>query len=344
MSGAFGWIRNDIDHGTKHRQDSGFASAFRAYQAPAPPPPSAAPAPPVPAPSVHPPAAIVRQLSPPTAVHTLQSTAENVIIVVLDQTGSMGDWRDEIRKRCATFFLDAVKYLGTDHCEMLFIAHGDARTDAHAVQVAQFGRGPELDEHLASFVRCGGGGQGTESQELVAYYLVQRVDTSTAQNVYCFFLTDEAGCDAVSSTHAQQWLGIDGAPQLRSASAVFARLAQRMHVFCVFCGTGNYDPAEIRAWWERMLHREHVLPLDDARRCVDVMLGTLATLAGQRDQFTADLRSRQLGTRHGAQNVAAVQQSIALVGGSLHAPPQLPKGKTPALLASCLRSTIPPKR
>ncbi|MDP3771728.1 MAG: hypothetical protein Q8R16_05495 [bacterium] len=353
MSGAFGWIRNDDggDGGRSTRAAaSGFRDAVTGYQ----PQPSArsvprkrATPPPDPPRNLGTFAAAARRGSTPTARHELRSTAANVLIVIQDVTGSMGDKPGEIFRRLPRLWHDAAKYLGTDDLEILFIAHGDARTDTHAVQVARFGRGPELDEHLASFtIDGGGGGQGTESHELVAYYLLTRVDTSTARNVYAFFITDEAACDTIAKNLVTQELGVTRQPEHANTRTVFDALRTRMHVYAVLFPPESYDPVPIREWWEKTLGREGILPLDDPRRIVDVLLGTLAAATGQTDAFADDLRSRQMPTQHGQQNVATVMQSIALVGrGTPSSPHVLPKGGgTRPLLTSGTANTPSRKR
>lgn len=351
MSGAFGWHRNDTksNQGTRHNNNSGFDSAYAGYGGKSnvgvrvvgqasvrTPPPSA-------------PRKMQNLALPgtpvPTAKHALKSTAANVLIWIQDVTGSMGDWPDEIFKRLPLMYAEASKYLGSDDLEILFIAHGDARTDNYAVQVARFGKGPDLDPMLASFDRnCGGGGQGTESHELVAYYLLKQVDTSSARNVYAFFVTDEAACDSVRDDLAAEWLGLSVDPELHDTQAVFAALGQKMNVYTVLRKATGYRPGPIKAWWEKTLGRENIIPLDDHRRCVDAVLGTLAVDTGQLNQFTQDLLSRQGGTKFGDLNVKTVLHSIALVGkGTSSSPLRVPgagTGTIPLLAAPGTKSLL----
>lgn len=264
----------------------------------------------------------------PEAKHSLTSTASNVIIVVVDVTQSMNVWPGEIFARLPTLYIEACEYLGSEDLEILFIAHGDVRTDNFAVQVSNFGRGLELDPMLASFyMRCGGGGQGDESQEIVAYYLLKQVDTSSAQNVYTFFITDEAACDIVDAKYVKAYLGLDMDAELSQTKEVFAGLQRRSKVFTILCETNNssYDSTMIRKRWENNLGKDNIIPLNDSRRVVDVMLGAIAKLTGQLAQFTQNLITRQQGTRHAVQNIETVQNSLSLVGGNL---PVFPQGKT----------------
>lgn len=313
MSGAFGWIRND------HSADDG---ASRAAQPATPAAPRilsrAAPAAP-----------------PPVTAPVLKSTAKNAMIIVLDATGSMRNWPQEIFRRLPLLHQGGVDYLGGDDLEILFIVMGDAKTDARPIQASRFGRGPELDGILAAFdlTACNGGGNGGESHELAAAYVFGRVDVSSARNVNLFLITDEPPFPTVNPAECRKHLGFDPPPELRRTDDLFAALRRRMNVHAILCATGSYDPAPIEARWRQLLGDEGVLRLDDHRRVVDVMLGTLAALTGQVDRFTQDLRSRQAGTVHGAANVRSVLASIALLGrGTPSAPHLLPKGMTLPLL------------
>ena len=332
MSGAFGWVGNTSDdggtryrgqttqyrdavqqHGTPGARRVDISSSSGTQQAETRVPPAIDPNPG----KTRTLDDFARQqkLPTPDGHHAVVSTASNVIIYVQDVTGSIRTWLKEIFRRLPLLYLDAVKYLGTDDLEILFIAHGDVRGDKYPVQVARFGRGPELDLILASFELEGNGqGQGTESQEVIAYYILKQVDTSTAQNVFTYFTTDEAGCDQIDPRAVQQYLGITTDAGLRETANVFQLLKRRMRVFCILRKTPDYEPEPIRAWWESMLGVENVLHLDDPRRVVDIVLGTLATLVGQLAQFTMDLKMRQDGTRFGDANVATVMGTIAMVG------------------------------
>ena len=122
-------------------------------------------------------------------------------------------------------------------------------------------------------------------------------------------------------------------PAARTTKAVFDALALKMRPFVVLkrADTGSYDPDRIRGAWERALGRERVLPLDDGRRVVDVMLAVVAKTTGQTAAFTASLQARQGGTAHGAVNIATVQRSVALVPDGA-APLQLPVARSKCLL------------
>ncbi len=277
-------------------------------------------------------------LQVPNGLHREKTTGEVVIVIVLDVTGSMSEWPEEIFKRLAKLYKVACDYFDTQEVDVLFIAHGDARTDRHPIQVGRVQRGQTLELELAAFDRPqGGGGQQTESQEVVAVYLRDCLDTSSARQVYTFFVTDEPACDRVDPRLVDETLGIDVRRSELETKKIFAVLAKRMSVYTVFCATDFYGPsATKRFWtaWENLVGPEHMLPLDDARRVVETMLGVFAKTTGQLDRFTKDLTKWHAGANHGAQNVQTVLASIALVGGNLPQAPKavLPKAQTRPLL------------
>lgn len=340
MSGAFGWKRNDATDDKPAAKPSGYDDAAKRYQPQGGPSViNVNPDPPHHAVQGAAPRVMPKQ-SPASkaamgAKHALKTTAANVLIIEMDATGSMKEWPAEIFKRLPLLYQDAVKYLGSDDLEILFMVFGDAKTDLRPLQVARFGKGPELDGILASFdlQHCEGGGNGGESHELAALYVHERVDTSAARNVHAFIITDEPPFPRVDRQECRQHLGIELKPELTKTDAIFAGLRRRMHVHALLCETGSYQTEPIIARWKELLGDEGVIQMNDHRRTVDVMLGTLAALTGQLDQFTQDLQSRQLGTRFGKVNVQTVLKSIALLGrGTPSSPHVLPKGLTRPLL------------
>lgn len=341
MSGAYGWHRNDTPspgRSTRAHPDA-FGDARKAYSPgpaakartidPSPPPASSR----VADASIH---ALVRKEPTPGVGSKQKTTARNVLIIAMDVTGSMRVWPQEIRRRMAFLYLEACKYLGNDDTEILFIAYGDAAYDHHALQVARLGRGPELEVILESFeLEGGGGGNGAESAELVAYKVVSQIDTSAATNVHLFFITDEPGQDKLKSTEVKTLFGTAAPDELSSTKTLMRLLQQRMEVYAILCETQSYDPSIASDWWKQMIDPSHVLPLDDARRVVDVMLGALAAVTGQLVKYTADLRSRHAGSRYADINVGTVLNSVApLAGAGTPSDPYVfPGGGTKSLLA-----------
>ncbi len=258
------------------------------------------------------------------ARHSLKSSAENVIIVSLDLTGSLNSWKDEIFKRMSTLFVEAQQYLGED-LQILFIGHGDCFTDCkekgYPLQVTQFGSGPELENYLQSLSVEGiwGGGNKAESSELIAYYIDSKIDLTVSKKIFTVFITDEPGRDYIDANYVERYLGLHLLCD-EDTIDVFARLLVTSEVFNIFCqtSTAKANP-QFKTWWENMLSPERVVFLDDSRRVVDIILGIIASVTNQNELFDELLLKKQQGTQHQEVNVATVQKSLSFLRSSINA-------------------------
>ena len=266
---------------------------------------------------------------------TLKSTADNVLIVLLDGTGSMGSWRSEIWARVKVLYDEAKALLG-DNLQILFGTFGDLKF-RDRFEIANFAAGPDLDDCLSALsIDFGGGGDEEESPEIPAYYLLKNVDVSTAKNVYAYFITDEKAAERLDRGLVLRTLGLELDPELGHTADVFRALLRKMEVFLVLRRTVNYgyDPERIRKFWERTITKERILPLDDGRRIVDTMLAAVAKTTNQMDSFQASYMVRNKGSQYADENWGTVQKSVALVGSGAPTPP--PSAKKSRLLDALL--------
>ena len=328
MSGAFGWGGNDRrdTYSPSPTPDRGFSRAVGAYNNP----------PSTPAPSraygtnsyvdpdyksrVTP---VARSMAAPMApvdvspTRTFKSTKQNVIIVASDVTGSLGSWRADIFKFLPLLYQEAQQYLGDD-LEIMFIAYGDVQY-GDPIQVATFAGGPVLDHHLTSLYKdATGGGNKAESSEIVAYFLHESVDTSSAKNVYTFFITDEPCQPTVSGSDVQSNLGLTMNTELRSSRAVFTSLLRKMELYVVFAETNSYagHMESFKQAWRDIVGAERVCPMPRSNLVIETMLGVMAKTTGQLQKFSQNFTSRRGNTQFGAVNQSIVAQSIALVPGA----------------------------
>lgn len=315
MSGAYGWGGHGVGNGGGG--GGGFTQAKAGY---APSPNSGYSGFPVGAPSgVNPqPVGAARAPVDLSAKKRLVATAKSVIIVALDGTGSMGDWRDEIRRWCKTLFDEAKVLLGDD-LEILFLSFGDVgRCSGDRVQATSFGRGPELDDYLMALdMGQAGGGNGRESSEMTAYLVDQLVDVSKAQHVYFFTVTDEAAYAEVDRHIAREWLGVDLSESVPTKS-VFANLRKKMDAFVVL----KPSDADIKKFWQETVGDERVLALSEGRLVVNVMLGVVARITNQYGTFSQRMASRYGNSQYSQVNQQSVHASVMHipVGGVPKAP------------------------
>lgn len=332
MSGNYGWGGRDrSDDYTPSSSGGGFTSARTPYATPAD---YSRPAPSRSATSLRmtaAPSLANAELSPRKHIKT---TKDNVIIVSLDRTGSMGEWTHEIFTRLALLFKEGQKYLG-ESLEIVFMGFGDSQACGDDFHVAPSGCGPELDGYLVSLDKqAHGGGNQIESAELPAYYVSQQIDTTSAKAVFFFTITDEGFYATVNDGEIDAILGLRAPTETVKAAQVFQSLKTRMNVFLIKAETNcynGYDKARIDKQWKDAVGEECFVSLDDHRRVVDVMLGVIAKVRGQMDQFSKDLIARQGSTHFGSVNIATVSRSISMVKGA-PASPSIKAG-TKSLLA-----------
>lgn len=319
MSGNYGWGGGDRnrDFDPPPRRDTGYSDDFgraqRAYQNR---PSNTYTPPPDPAPS-----RMSHQVSAGANVdlsaRKRQATkAKNVIILTQDTSGSVGPWREEIFKRLALLHGEARKLLG-DSVEILLIGVGDVRKCNDPFEVAPLGDGPVLDRYINALTHeSAGGGNDMESTELPAVYVDQMVDTSTAQRVFYFTITDEGFYPTVATDEVERHLGITLSGTLESA-LIFRRLTQRMEVIAVLAETTTFrDNPAIEAQWRETLGADGLTRLSDGRRIVDVIIGAIAKVTGQYEQFSQALNTRQGGTRYGQENIANVHSALSALRGA----------------------------
>jgi hypothetical protein len=101
------------------------------------------------------------------------------IVFALDVTGSMGEIPTRMAREELPHFMKVLGECGVADPQVLFMAVGDATSDASPLQVGQFETTAELmDQWLTwSFLEGGGGGQAHESYELALYFVAEHTLT-----------------------------------------------------------------------------------------------------------------------------------------------------------------------
>jgi len=233
--------------------------------------------------------------------------AENVktdssapLIIVVDETGSMGDWPATIFSKLPYLENEGKEYLGEDF-EICFMAIGDAYcAEKYPLQVRPFAKGLELKTRLTELViEGGGGGQTTESYELAALFAAEKVEMPKAIKPIIIFIGDEQPYDTISPDQAEKLLGMKLEKSL-STEAVFKKLADKFSVYIIRKPYGsssgnslNPDDQRITAHWARLIGNDHISNLPEAGRVVDVIFGILAKETGRIAYFEHELEDRQ---------------------------------------------------
>lgn len=243
----------------------------------------------------------------------LKSTKENVLIVMMDMTGSMGQWREDIFKFLVNLYEESQTLLG-QNLEILFIAFGDVKY-GDPIQVTTFGSGSELDSYLKAFVNMGGGGDGEESPELAAYYLLESVDVSSAKHVFAYIITDEAASPRIDDMNLRKSVNLSLKRELVETRHVFQALLRKMELFVILKETTvlGYSSDSILRFWNTTLGPNRVLPLDRANLVVETMLASIARRTDQDEVFNSSYQARRGSTAYGAVNYDLVQKSVAMI-------------------------------
>lgn len=248
--------------------------------------------------------------------------AENVktdstapLIIVVDETGSMGDWPATIFSKLPYLENEGKEYLGEDF-EICFMAIGDAYcNEKYPLQVRPFAKGLDLKARLTELViEGGGGGQTTETYELAALFAAEKVQIPKAVKPIMIFIGDEQCYDTISPDHAEKLLGMKLEKTL-TTEAVFKKLKEKFSVYLIRKPYGSSskntlseEDRRITAHWAKLLGDEHIANLPEAGRVVDVIFGILAKESGRIAYFENEIEGRQE-----AEQVKTVYKSLATI-------------------------------
>jgi len=263
------------------------------------------------------------------------------LIIVIDETGSMGDWPATIFSKLPYLENEGKEYLGEDF-EIAFMAIGDAyNSEQYPLQVRPFAKGLQLKDRLKELVIEGkGGGQTTETYELAALYANEKVDISKAIKPIMIFIGDEKCYDTIDPVAAKDLMGINLEKTL-TTRAVFEKLKEKYSVYLIrkaYGSTGDNsmssDDKTITDHWAKLLGEDHISNLPKAERVVDVIFGILAKETGRIAYFEQELEDRQLKDKDGDKKVDMVYKSLR----TIHAIPD--KARSVHTGKSVMRKTV----
>lgn len=136
-------------------------------------------------------------------------SAKNILILAVDSTGSCLSAAYQLCYRLESNWGNLVMLFGSDDIEIVVVAFGDAKFDpGEALFVSEPLRGPKFNFNFQSATIGRGGADGRESPELAAFYISRCIDIGEAEQVFCFFFTDEPGSDLVDTPVVCRELGI----------------------------------------------------------------------------------------------------------------------------------------
>ncbi len=237
----------------------------------------------------------------------LYCVAKNPLVNWFDVTGSMGilpkiiwdKWPGIVGQLAARHYLPDP--------EMSVAAIGDIRHDHSPLQVCNFDKLRNLDRWLKRLhFEGGGGGQGSESYEMMAYYYLHYCEMPNAELPIIIMTGVEACVDTLYASDLKEQFG--GDHEDISTKEVFRALLEKFHgnVFRIqryypSHGSEGWDHDKIVAQWERLIGRERVIHLPEDRAIGDIMLGIYAIASGATTltQYLIDMRERPLNLAEG---------------------------------------------
>lgn len=255
-----------------------------------------------------------KDLVPPS----LLTQSRSPLVISIDVTGSMDAWPETIFSKLPYLEIEGKEYLGED-MEISFSAIGDAtKGDRYPLQVRPFTKGVQLKEELKQLVNeHGGGGGGEESYQLTALYYARKVSMPNAATPIHIFIGDEQPYNFVDQNQARNFAYEDLREPV-STKDIFEELKLKYSVYIIRKPYPRMDQI-IRSYWERLLGADHVAPLSDPDRVVDVIFGILAEETARINYFRNELDDRQTPAQR------------AIVYKSLETIHTLPKGAQRAL-------------
>jgi hypothetical protein len=235
-----------------------------------------------------------KDLLPKNLKGGLVTNASFPIVIAFDVTGSMGDWAKVIYDKLPMFWgqLNMKGYL--EDAAVSFAAIGDANSDSAPTQVCPFAADKTLDDHLKKiYLEGNGGGQHCESYEVMAYYYARHCSMPKAVMPLFFFIGDE---DYYKTVEQDQIVALCDSTYKGGdikSSIIFKELAEKFQTFLIHKHYDYYD-TEIVASWKKAVGPERVLPLEDPKAIVDVILGCIALMSKTRDldDYLVDMKGR----------------------------------------------------
>jgi hypothetical protein len=199
------------------------------------------------------------------------------IVFALDVTGSMGQIPVLLATRELPKFMKVLTSCSVRDPQVLFMAVGDATSDAVPLQVGQFETTAELmDQWLTrTFLEGGGGGSGEESYELALYFLAQHTEmdchVKRGRRGYLFLTGDENPYETVSRHTVEAVIG-DRVDEDLTVGEVVAELQKTFVPFFLIPDQRRRAGCE-RVW--RSLLGDHVLCMDSPEDVCYVSAGAL---------------------------------------------------------------------
>ena len=205
----------------------------------------------------------------------------NSIIISLDVTGSMGKVVRGIHADLPHLHELLLGHKYIPHPQILFAAVGDATCDRVPLQVGQFESDNRMDQNLENMLlEGGGGGQKTESYELILYVAARHTAIDCwekrGRKGYLFIIGDETAYAYVKRNEVTRIIG-GGLEVDIPLDDIIREVRQRYNVYYVIPGGASYGADKgITEFWNQHLGAQSVLYLENAEEtseCIALTIG-----------------------------------------------------------------------
>ena len=226
----------------------------------------------------------------------ISTDSSNPLVVAIDVTGSMASWPGEIFDRLPLMYQTLSQY--KPDVEIAFCAIGDATCDSYPLQVNNFGKGVELEDHVKALcAEGGGGGQVSESYELFGHFANTKIKMPNAKSPFLLVYGDEKFYNQIAAAQVKHYMGDTLNSDLDSESMWKGVLGKFnlffMHKPYGYGGEANVD-REVVDHWAAVIGRQRIIELPSYERAVDVGIGLIAKQWGEFGDFGSSLSSRQI--------------------------------------------------
>jgi len=228
-----------------------------------------------------------RGKTPPPVGKELQTDTTHPIVVAVDVTGSMSSWPAVIFEKLPLLGQEVDRY--TPDYAISFAAVGDAYCDSEPLQVRDFDSGPALDQHIRELYPEGGGGDAPESYDLAAYYYLNHCRIDQAVLPLFIFILDAPNHEKLQPEAIQRFTG-DTVNEPLDSRSLIRQLAKKFIVYVVLKDFRQGSPTTRH--WQDLVGAPNVLPFEEPRDIVEVLIGIVAAETGAFEDFKARASER----------------------------------------------------
>lgn len=243
------------------------------------------------------------------------------IMMILDETGSMGHIPEDLAKRDLPTFPTTLIEEGTlPDAQVMMGAVGDARNGEQSpLQVGQFeSEGTLMDQDLTRIHMEGnGGGNGGESYELPIYFAARHTSMDCwekrGRKGYLFITGDDKPFSHVSAREVKRYIGDDLERDI-PIEEIIAECAKRFHIFFLIPDANRRAACE--AAWRKKLG-DNVICMEshmDTSLVAASLIGVTEGTYDDLEDLQASLKKRKVDSQQAGRIHRAVAPYAAAIG------------------------------